>query len=252
MMLNIKIGLIGLLAIIFNFVHAQDDSVYNLPVDDIGILKLKEKSGFVKLHTQGFGGGYRTGKHLTGFKKRILEAEFVTMKHPKEIRVMHQYPNANSFIYGKLNSFFVMRGHIGRQKIVYSKPNWGGVEVRFIYLGGVSLGMLKPVYLIISEDFFGEDKSIERYDPEIHDQYSIYGRASFFKGIDEIMFRPGLSAKAGFSFEFGVESEIVNALEVGSGIDVFYPDVPIMANNDPQYTFLTLFVSYHFGKRFNP
>ena len=52
-------------------------------------------------------------------------------------------------MYGKLNYLFVLRPGIGIQNVINSKPYWGGVEIRYFYYGGLSLGFTKPVYLYV-------------------------------------------------------------------------------------------------------
>ena len=71
---------------------------------------------------------------------------------------------------------------------------------------GVSLAFLKPVYLEIlyaddiTNEFYVET---EKYNPVEHSpSYNIYGRASYFKGFDEMQLQVGSYLKAGFSFEF--------------------------------------------------
>src|SRR2546421_337099 len=51
--------------------------------EDITILYRKEASGGITIHSNGWGLTFKSGKHVTGFRKRILDFEFITMKHPK-------------------------------------------------------------------------------------------------------------------------------------------------------------------------
>ena len=99
-----------------------------------------EKSFNLVINSDGLGIGYRYGKHLTGYKKRMFEGEILSMKHPKQIRSYREFTNSKSFVYGKLNNFAVIRANIGIHKVIYSKPKWGGVEVRYFYYGGSALG----------------------------------------------------------------------------------------------------------------
>ena len=226
-----------------------------MPNNLIGVLLKKEQSGAITLHTNGWGAGYRFGDHITGYKKRLYEIEFSTIKHPKETRMQNPYYfNAKSYIYGKKNSMFILRGHIGSQHVMYSKPNWGGVAIRYFYLGGASIAFLKPVYLyVLSNDasLYDFELSTEKYNPNNHFLDNIYGRGPFTKGVDEISLKPGASFKTGFNFEYGPYMEKLKTLEVGATLD-FYPfPIEIMAKNDPDYFFLSFYFSFHFGKRYN-
>jgi len=130
------------------------------------------------------------------------------------------------------------------------KPYWGGVQVSLLYYGGISLGLTKPVYLYIINTNTNEITE-EKYNPEVHNLDYIYGRASFLSGILELGFYPGVYAKGGLDFEFGVKNKAISSLEVGGTLDFSPIPIPIMAYNPRQQFFLTLYVSLMFGKRYN-
>ena len=223
--------------------------------DSIKILLRKENSFGINVHSQGLGVGYRWGNHLTAYKKLMYEGEFVIMKHPKEIKSLYPIDeNSKSYFYGKLNNFFILRAGTGIQKVINSKPYWGGVELKFFYYGGLSMGITKPVYLYIW-NYTPSDQTatitIERYDPNKHDVDNIYGRAPFTEGIGEIRFHPGVYGKIGFNFEFGQDDEKTRSLEIGLNADAYPKAIPIMAYNTNNYLFLTAYLSYNFGRRKN-
>lgn len=232
--------------------QAQIESVVDTSKN---ILLFKEASGGIILHTQGWGLKYSKGYHKTAFKKRTLTFEFVEMQSQKQIRTINPYfTNSKSYVYGKLNSFYIIRASYGIYRLLNRKPYWGGVELRFLYMGGVSLGFAKPVYLYIlkpSPIFYEYTVSEERYDPNEHFVDNIFGRASFTKGFSQIGVYPGVQVRVGLEFDYGVYQTKVKSLEVGAILDVFPRPVPIMAFNDPNYFFLTLYLNFNFGKRFN-
>lgn len=237
------------------FAEGQSISLGDTAVNDPKILLRKEKSGFVMLHTSGLGAGYRSGKHITGYKKRSFEIELTGMKHPKEIKSINPYfDNAKSYIYGKENYLVILRGGIGRQKVINSKPYWGGVELRYFYFGGISMGFLKPVYLYILYETPSPSiytYKIERYDPYKHNGDNIFGRAPFFQGFGKIKPLPGLYFKAGLNFEYGAYDETIKAIECGVTVDAYPKPAPIMAFNTNKSIFLSLYLSFHFGTRGN-
>jgi hypothetical protein len=237
------------------FAEGQSLSLNDTTVNDIKILFRKEKSGFIMIHTAGLGAGYRTGKHITGYKKRMFEIELTGMKHPKEIKSINPYyDNAKSYVYGKENYLIILRGGIGRQKVINSKPYWGGVELRYFYYGGISMGFLKPVYLYIlysTPDPNLKTYKAERYDPMKHTAENIFGRASFFQGFGKIKPLPGIYFKTGLNFEYGAYDESIKAIECGIVVDAYYKPAPIMAFNTNKSIFLSLYFSFHFGNRGN-
>jgi hypothetical protein len=219
---------------------------------DNKVLFRREQTGFIEVHSGGFGLGYRNGKSKTYFRKFFWEVEGLNIKHPKEVRISSYYQNSKNFIYGKLNNFYVVRGGVGQQHVLNGKPYWGGVEIRAFYCGGLSLGFAKPIYMYIVKYNQADGTSylnVERFDPDIHAITDIFGRASFFKGFDHIGVYPGIYLKSGISFEYGSDDKFVKSLECGVFVDAFYKNVPIMAYQKNQFLFANVYLSFHLGKR---
>ena len=211
----------------------------------------------INIHTAGWGFSYRYGKHVTGTIKRGYDIEFVTMSSPKEYHINNQnYDNSKQYVYGKLNSFFIVRTGIGRQKLLFYKPERKGVEVKYFSYFGISHGILKPIYLEIINILPSLNQvslSVEKYDPLKHFPENIYGRASFTEGLNQISYLPGLYLKGGLNFDFADydENERIRMLEIGAILDAFPKNVPIMALTNNDKFFLNLYIAFHFGKK-NP
>jgi len=242
----------GVVLIWGSIVYSQSNPVIDTSKN---ILLLKEMSFGVIFHSQGWGIKFSKGYNKTAFKKRMLVIEMVEMQSPKQIRTINPYfTNSKSYIYGKLNAVFLFRGSYGMHKLLNRKPYWGGVELRFFYMGGFSASITKPVYLYIlnaSPIIYEYTITEEKYDPEEHFIDNIFGRAPFTKGFNQLGFYPGLNAKIGLDFDYGVYRSKVKSLEVGAIFDFFPIAVPIMAFNDPEYFFLTFYLNFNFGKRYN-
>jgi len=84
----------------------------------------------------------------------------------------------------------------------------------------------------------------------------------FFKGFESLSVLPGAFTKFGFNFEFGKQDRIIHALEAGVIAEGFIKKVEIMDFTTPsggqtkvaknQQLFLTIFVSYRFGRIVDP
>lgn len=163
--------------------------------------------------------------------------------------------NSKRYVYGKYNDVFFIRAGFIWKKLLNRKPYWGGVEVRMIYGGGISIGIAKPYYLYIIKDISGSGETFtivpERYNPTLHSNTDIYGRAPFSKGINEITIHPGLHLKGGLNFEFGTKSTKVKSLEVGAALDILPAGMTIMYNNADQIFYPSAYISFSLGKRFN-
>ena len=101
--------------------------------DSPTLLFTKERTFGLLVHTRGLGFNYRKGWHLTGTLKRVMDIEFATMRHPKEIRSQNQLVDGSrSYFFGKLNSIGMLRAGYGLQKEKFGKFLQGAVEVRFV------------------------------------------------------------------------------------------------------------------------
>ena len=241
---------------LFSQEFEEQDTVNN------GIILLKEKAFGVSLHTLGYGISYRTGVNKSFFKRRIFEFDLLEMKAPNQEKTYNDnFLNPKYYYYGKLNNLYILRAGIGQQKLLNRKPYWGGIEVRYFYSGGVSLGLAKPVYLHISyygSDFVIFDTKTEKFDPSLNYPvttpdytFDIYGRAPVFTGFKEIKPYPGVYVKGGFSFDYASSNDRVKTLEIGLIVDGYPKGVPVMAFRDPFQVFLTGYFSFYFGKRYN-
>jgi hypothetical protein len=220
-------------------------------IDDQPKIMLKnEKTGTAFLTSNGLGIGYRFGKRINARNQTLYDIDFMNVKHLKEIRLTSSssYYSSRSYVYGKQNNFFELKGNIGKQYEMFRKNDKGGISIRYFYAAGPCLGILKPIYyeIIINIPPQPNYTITEKFD--ITKAQNINGRASFFKGFKELSFVPGLSAKAGFSFEYGREEAMIHAIDVGMGLDIFPKSIPIMATQTHNFYFLNLTAGYRFGK----
>lgn len=223
--------------------------------DETRILYKKELHGGLIAHGDGWGANFFHGKHRTARSRRMIGIEIVCMKHPKEIKSFNPYyEDARGYFYGKLNSVLLFRPTWGRKELITDKLRKSGVEVNYVWGIGPSIAMLKPVYLQIGKPSLPyETIAVERYDPQQHYPDDIFGRASWFKGIEGSTFRFGGFARFGLNFEHSGAAAGIKALEVGASIDVFPERLPIMAELDGvenKQFFPELYLSVQFGKKY--
>ena len=207
----------------------------------------------LNVHTSGWGINVRRSKNKTALLKKVLEFEVVNMKHPKEVRSVNPYfDNAKSFFYGKLNTVTILRTAYGKQKVLFSKAEKGGVEVRLHYTGGMSLAFAKPVYLnILYPTGFDREYEVvvEKYDPERHYVDNIYGRAPFTVGFSKIKPYPGAFGKLGVSFEYGTYSEDIKCIEAGVTLDAYGTQIPIMAKTENNQFYINFYINLLYGRK---
>lgn len=233
-----------------------ETSFAQLPAqEEVGFVYRSEAVGGVMIHTGGFGFTFRYGRQKTYLNKTSYGLDVVNMRHPKEVKVFNPgYDDGKGYYYGKLNSVIILRPSFGYRKILFQKKRDQGVEVGFNAAIGPSLAFLKPVYLKIiipSSDPYTEPRVVEeKYDPGIHHIDNIFGRASSFKGLNETKITPGGFVKFGLHFEYSPEEDGIKALEVGAIADIYPKEITIMANNQNNFYFLTLYVNLIFGRKY--
>lgn len=246
---------IGLLLIFFLFpenLFSQSASQALAQGQDINVLFRNESTGSIFMHSRGFGANYRRLWHVTGEKKRLIEVELLNMSHPKEEKIKRE--RGKSYYYGKLNSLVFLRGSYGYLQTLYRRAERKSIEVRMVYNAGPVICFAKPVFLEVEyPDPFSPANSYiyktEAYDPEKHNQVNILGRAPLFYGLGSTRLYPGAFAKLGFSVEYGEIRTAVKALETGVIVDFFPDAVPTMARFPKENVFVTLYLGFHFGKR---
>ncbi|MEK6615541.1 MAG: hypothetical protein AABZ32_05445 [Bacteroidota bacterium] len=242
------------------FCSAQDISTGITPAikqnDDVQLLYRNEQEFGALIHSSGWGINYRKCKHITGYKKRVLELEIVGMRHPKEIKLQVPDIGTKGYFYGKQFTVTVLRGGYGYHKVITGKSDRRGVELRLLALAGPSIAFAKPIYLNVwypdpvnSPPYV--DIRTEKYDPDNprHTPDYIIGRAGYFKGFNEMNFFPGGFLKLGLSFEHSSLDDDIKLLETGIVVDGFYKTIPIMANAKNNQVYVNVYLNIMFGKK---
>jgi hypothetical protein len=248
------------LALLFNLVVVCPAlSLAQKPLDDdkdTRVLYRKEfTAGFIA-HSNGWGVGMRRSHHKTGYSKTFWEIDFISVKHPKEIKSSY-YENAKGYVYGKMNSFLVLRAGYGFHKIIFSKGRADGsaIEVRYLGSAGSSLGITKPYFVDVIKNPYAPDGGIvsEAYDPNnpLHNQYNIYGRGAWYKGFDKMSLHPGIYGKFGFSFDYAGKEKGVKTIETGMILDYYFKNIPMMAFAQNNSLWFSFYVSLNFGGKWN-
>jgi len=222
----------------------------------------REFSGGIKFNSDGYGifldkgwlkGGEDFGSENKDklFNVRLLEFELMERKHPKEKRT-NSAPGfigiqSNSYILGKVNNFYVAKLGYGNRRMIAGKPDPGCFSIHWVYLGGVSVGLVKPYYLRIYGE--GDKKYVDSSDIETFiNPNNIEGRSSFFKGFNELKVVPGLYFKTGLHFDFSSSRKTLWALEIGINGEAYTQKIQQMVLSDPKSMFLNFYAGLSFGK----
>lgn len=233
----------------FGFSQSTSQAIAN--GQDPNVLYRNELSFGIFAHSRGFGVNLMRAKHITGTRKRLFEVEALNMKHPKEIKVSNATDNSKRFVYGKLNSIFLLRAGLGYQTTLFKRADRKSVEIRSSYYVGGNLSFAKPNYILVyRKNMAGVSyQQSVRYDPNVYTVDSISGKGSLVDGLGELNIYPGLYAKANLSFEYAPFSNKVKAIETGVIFDYYPNALPIMARNPAENYIITLYIGFVFGEK---
>ena len=246
-----RLFILLILFVLSTTVYAQNE-LYEEPV----VIYSRQMYGGVQLHSNGLGGFFNYGRYQNASKVFILGIDAVSMKHEKEVKSYNPvYEDGRSYVYGKVNNFYVLRPSVGIKKIHTVKLRKSGVQVGYSIAGGPSLGLLKPVYLEIGYPSIPYQYWVtERYDPQRHFFDDIYGRASGLEGLNELKLLPGGFVKFAFNFEYSTEKDGLKGMETGVVLDAYPKPVPIMAEEiigQNRQFFVSFYLNFFIGRKYN-
>jgi len=220
------------------------------------IVRHKEVTLGIKLHTQGYGVVANFGKILNIRKKNLWEIELQEIKHPKEQKVqslLNSDGGTNRYTFGKINNFYNLNVLIGRERVLSEKLRQKGVSFSFLYKLGASLGITKPYYLQFYKEGKNEQLIIEKYSEENKDSFLepgwIVGRGGFGYGLDEIRPVPGGVIKTAIEADWASNNRLIKSLEAGMMVNAYYKKIPLMALSENPFIFVNLYLSLKLGNR---
>lgn len=226
--------------------------------EEEGALIFQKQGAFgFKFNTDAWSMFYEHGKYKTINKTNLWWLELGERKDRKEEKVptlsaSQGFLVISSYIYGKRNNFYYLKGGLGQQLLIGGKGNKNGVAVSAIYGGGFSAGLLKPYYIEIQNPVTNSREQIKYnvtnenlfLDPTI-----IIGKGGLTKGFNEIQFVPGAHARAALRFDYGRYNEVLSAMEVGINAEYYSKTMPILLLNKERKFFFNAYIALVFGKR---
>lgn len=225
--------------------------------EEEGVIAYRKQSAFgFKLLNDGYGVFYEVGRAQTVKSAWLFQLEFSERKHPKEEKQTNPVVPTSPFIFGKVNYFYTLKLGAQRQFIFGNKSNKNGVSVTGNFGGGISLGLLRPYYLEVSDAGQFSRRNIKYESPDSllfssNNQLmdlNVSG-ARFGVGWNEMKINPGIYAKAALRFDYGRYNEMVNALEVGLSSEFYSKKILQVLNSKERQLFLNAFVCIIFGRR---
>jgi hypothetical protein len=213
-----------------------------------------------RLNTNGWSASLEYETRTSEVANTILQLEFGEIKDPKEDKQSRNLGtdfygfaySGHPFVFGKQNIFYQAKLGIGQRRLIGGKGNKNGVEVSAIYLGGISLGLVKPYYLELY-DSTSSGTVYQKYTPQNANDFlnlnNIVAGPGLGRGWSEVKVVPGVYARAGMRFDWAEFNEYVSAVEVGVDAALYSKKVQIMVSESGKQFFYGAYVSILFGKR---
>ncbi len=195
----------------------------------------------------GFYGEYAKQKNYK--YKRTIGLHVSNIHHKNEFKVVAGVTESRSYYYKKINSFLVFRPSYGGNYRLFESIRESGIEVRFKWKIGPSIGLLKPVYLEIQKPQ-NIGTSVEKYNPEIHENGIVQGKASWFRGLSDSKIELGAFSKMGLNFNFAKNKGSISGGEIGFLVDYYPQKIELMYGVKNFNVFGALYLQFEFGSKF--
>jgi hypothetical protein len=207
----------------------------------------------IRLASNGYGINFEKGKFKSPTRTRLYQFELNEIHDPKEHHVSASsdqinFSSVNPF---KLNNLYEFKMAIGEERLIGGKGNKNGVAVTALYTGGVTVGLLKPYYLDISNVITSatSQKTFEQLNEDTVEGEQIQGAAGFFSGWDALKIKPGLNAKVAMRFDYGRLNQTISAIECGLTEEYYFSKIPLAYMVKQHNFFFNAYVQIMFGSR---
>lgn len=216
----------------------------------IDALLTKDFSVGINLNTSGWGFAFDYNSQKNYKYKKSYGLLLTNIHHPKENKVLGTL-GSKGYYFGKINSLVSLRPYYGGKLRLFKSVRQNGVEISYKWGIGLSLGIVKPVYVEINTIESGNliHQPI-RYDPSQYFYGQIYSRSPWSKGLGESKIATGVFLKQGLSFNFSTFKTGLSGGEIGFILD-YYPinKIELMYLQKINNLFASLYLQFNLGKK---
>ena len=204
-------------------------------------------SGGITANSTGFGlvFNHLNEANRNGISVRDIKVELTNLYNQKEIFIMNnRIPSVNAYKFGKVNHALVWRGSWGMRKVVAVRQERKAMGMNVFTRTGPSLAYYFPIYIYrYPESATSPYDSIvaERYNPDVHPQEIIAGKAPFTRGLFQGGIVPGWHIEAGFDFLWGNYQSDHKQLTAGVRLEMFSKKVPLLHRSEWNRSLYTSF-----------
>ncbi len=159
------------------------------------------------------------------------------LRHPRERKVQPVVQgscgqlNVQPYIPGKQNTVLLAGGYATRMHMLFDRAVFRGAQLWTVLTGGLALAYIKPYMLLINDvesDSTCTYRAIDATHPAFLRQDRIVSRASFWTGVGQGRFLPGVYGEAGLRFQWVQRETRIYFIECGLTILAFPAEIRLM------------------------
>lgn len=223
--------------------------------EEEGVIAYKKHfAAGIKLINDGYGIFAEKGKGQSVKKSLLFQLEIAERKHNKEEKENKAIATGAPIIIGKLNFFYPVKLGVQQQILLGNKNNKNGVSVTGNAGGGLSIGLLRPYEIEVTDPSNNQRKWVYYDSPD--SALYLQGLSdpttsgpTLGKGWSHMKVTPGAYVKTAVRFDYGAYNEMISAIEVGVSAEFYSKKIPQMLQNKQKQFFFNAYFALMFGKR---
>lgn len=173
-----------------------------------------------------------------------LGFEIGNIQHPREVALINTtLQSSGIYKFGKINYAWAFRPTYVFRYPLSLRQDRKSIALNAVAGIGIPVAYSWPVYIRLYQQGSGasEQYTEVRYDPNIHPQNLIGGRAPFRKGIREGSFTPGVGLHSALEFSWGNYRTDVKIVTLGMRVEAYSKKLPILYINSMNKQLFSMF-----------
>ncbi|MCS4165189.1 hypothetical protein [Sphingobacterium sp. BIGb0116] len=214
-----------------------------------------------RLHTTGWSGQVHYHFNKKPKDESFIRLQVAEIRHEKEVRQQRQdtaYRGLTAYrpyIFGKQYKVYTTQLGYGRQWTIVPSILQGNISLNASLEAGLSLTMLKPVYLNLLRYDAQQQAyaSSEAYTAENQELFlsrnRILGADKWSKGLNELRCIPGIFISPSVIFSPDRPSGFVQQFQIGAQLACYTKTIPVLLQQKNTFWQASCFVGISLGKR---
>ncbi len=174
---------------------------------------------------------YKAAKENQPLTKGDFLFELGNIQNKREVALINNaLQSSGVYKYGKINYAWSFRSYYMARYNLSARQDRKSVSLNAVGGIGIPIAYTWPVHILLYDPARGQGENYEvvRYDPAIHPQIYIGGRAPFTRGLNQGKFTPGMGVNGALEFGWGNYRNDVKLLTLGARFEGYAKKLPVM------------------------